>query len=354
MSSPAPGDRLMGVTQQQIADKLGLSQRAVSMALRGDERLSPETIERVWAMAQKLGYRPNTAARSIRSGRFNNVTVVLSSIEERSRFTIPFLNHLLACLDGHGMHLSIARIPDEKLVRPASLPRLLSELASDGLIINYLEHVPPALAELVEQSSQPAVWVGAKLHHDCVYPDALAAGRMATEHLLNLGHERIIYFDPISEDSLAKAHYSSVDRREGYTAAMQASGLTPEHWEMLSPWRNDLESALAMFERSEQPTAVICAWQSHLAALAHAAGLRGLRIPQDLSVVVISDPNVEGPVRMTRVAFDFKHRAEETVRMLMDQIDGTATGPADAVAIQPQLLVRDSTTRPAGNDRSQQ
>jgi DNA-binding LacI/PurR family transcriptional regulator len=342
----------MGVTQQQIADKLGLSQRAVSMALRGDERLTPETIERVWTTARELGYRPNTAARSIRSGRFNNVTVVLSSIEERSRFTIPFLNHLLACLDEHDMHLSIARIPDERLVRPASLPRLLSELTSDGLIINYLEHVPPALAELVEQSSQPAVWVGAKLHNDCVYPDALAAGRLATEHLLELGHERIVYFDPISQNDLAKVHYSTIDRREGYAAAMQARGLTPEHWEMLSPWRNDLDSATAMFDRAEQPTAVICAWQSHLPALSHAAGLRGLRIPQDLSVVVISDPDVDGPVRMTRVAFDFKHRAEETVRMLMNQINGTATGPAGPVAIQPQLIVRDSTTRPGENDRS--
>ena len=83
------------VTQQELADKLGLSQRAVSMALRGDKRISPATSQRVWDLANQLGYRPNMAAKSMRYGRFNNITVVLSAKAEDSRFTIHFLNTLI-------------------------------------------------------------------------------------------------------------------------------------------------------------------------------------------------------------------------------------------------------------------
>jgi LacI family transcriptional regulator len=342
----------MGITQREMADRLGLSQRAVSMALQLDERLSPSTIQRVWELAKASGYRPNMAAKVMRTGRFNNITVVLSARHENSRLTMPFVNALLGELENHGMHLSIVRVPDARLTRPDSLPRLLFELAADGLIINYLEHVPDALVSLVEQSAQPAVWVGVRLKKDCVYPDAYLAGKLATEHLIELGHRRISYFHPISEKDLGHTHYANADRLAAYVDVMSAHGLQPDHWEKLTQWRSILDSARLLVNRPDPPTAVICSWQSVLPSLLYATAQRGLSIPEDLSIVVLSDPDLDAPMPMTRVEFDFDRRAKVAVDMLMHKIDASSASPADSAAIPPRFVKGRSTAEPGRPEAS--
>lgn len=331
------------ITQKELGQKLGISQRAVSMALQGDRRISEQTVKRVWEYAQAHGYRPNMAARTVKSGRFNNITVVLSAVESRSRFTIPFLNALLVELNLHGLHLSIARVDDAELTSPVALPRLLHQQAADGLIINYLEDIPESLKTLVQNSSQPVVWVGAKVAHDCVYPDCRAESRLAVEHLVALGHRRIAYFVPKTALEEKRIHFSTLERAQEYEAMMTKLGLPVNVWSRTTAYPSDLESALALFQRDSRPTAVICAWQVHLPALLYAAGLSGLRIPQDLSVLVYCDPYLNGPLPMTRLEMDFKKRAQAAVSILVDRIEGRTTEPVAPVSIPPVFVQGDST-----------
>jgi len=164
------------ITQKEIARRLKVTQQTVSLALSGDGRISEEVREKVRELARKHGYRPNLAARTMQSGRLGNVILVPSNLPGDHSLELDFLRILHDELLARDLHLSYVQVPDEELTQSESLPRLLREVAADGIIIHYSMNAPAALKELVERTTQPVVWVSDKLKHDCVYDDGVAAG----------------------------------------------------------------------------------------------------------------------------------------------------------------------------------
>jgi len=351
------------ITQKELARRLQISQQAVSMALSGDDRISLETRDKVCELARRHGYRPNLAARTIRSGRFGNIILVPGNLPGDQSLDPLFLDALHDKLVDHDLHISYVRIPDAELTKPRSLPRLLREMAGDGLIIHYSMDAPPALKELVEKTPQPVVWVSGKLTHDCVYPDDVAAGRMAAEHLVTLGHRRIAYFFPY-EGSMNEPwmHHVHMDRYEGYAQAMEQAGLEPvfwkEHWQgsvRRENWGRNTEkayrlsrreAAMALLQKNPRPTAIVC--QKHLTLyLLHAADQMGIRIPDDLSILAFSNPKpVMFPMELTRVEPDFDRYAQAAVEMLTRKMSGQRKS-CDPVLIAPVFHSGETTAPPA-------
>jgi LacI family transcriptional regulator len=248
--------------------------------------LRPETRQRVLLAAREMGYRPNAAAKAISKGRFGAVGLLLSTNGGRSRISPGLLDGIYHRLAAEDLKLTVVMLPDERLTSDGIVPSLLREWSCDGLLINYTDHIPQRMIDLIEQYQLPSVWINTRRPFDCVHPDDYGAGMAAAQKLMELGHTRIAYLDYNNGyDDLADAHYSVRDRQAGYEAAMRGAGLHPQvlrerkkvdPGERLALWR-------AALSGPGRPTAVI-AYSLPVRVLVDARNW-GIEIPRGLSLM---------------------------------------------------------------------
>lgn len=289
--------RTKKVTQQELAQRLGLSQMTISYALRGSEMVSQATRDHVQKEAARLGYRPNSSAQAMRNGKFGCVAMVDSTVVDRSSyFGGDLISGVHDALLARDTHLTIARLPDHELTDASFMPKILRQLMVDGLLINYFAQIPQRLVELVKQFRLPAIWLNSKQSHDCIYPDDYQAAQRSVAYLMQLGHRRIGYLDHMSDrpekhDPTSLVHYSVTDRFAGYVDAMREAGL-PVH-DFLGPhkrmWDDPLKVVTDWIAQPNRPTAVICYDRRVVTQLIHAAMMADLRVPDDLSLMTFED-----------------------------------------------------------------
>lgn len=278
-------------TMQDIADRVGVHQSTVSNVLNGKFKAerpdAAQRADRIRRMAEELGYRPSVAARATRTGRTGFLGMIRSPRLSCSVHEPSFDTGLDEALHARGLCLLRDVIDDAD-----DAPRIVRENAVDGLIINYAFGTPKPVRDLLDRCRIPAVWINRKRDANCVRPNDEGAGYEATRFLIDHGHRRIEFIAERSEREgwQTEPHYSKADRHEGYARAMREAGLTP----LLVPF--DAPADLSTFaskgytlrayckllDRAELPTAVVC--ESGRTML-HAAALRGLSVPGDLSVI---------------------------------------------------------------------
>jgi len=224
------------ITMEQIARQANVSRMTVSNVLSGRYKAKRPTAvdraERIRRIAREMGYRPNAAARAVRSGRFGMIALLLATRRVHSMLPEGLLNGVYAALSESELRLEVAALPDEQFASEQRMPTVLRELAADGMLIDYTGPVPQRTLELIEAHRVPAIWLNVKRPTDCVHPDDYGAGCKATRRLLDLGHQRIGYMDFWHQQSAADSHYSTIDRCRGYEQVMVEAGLTPR---MLGP-----------------------------------------------------------------------------------------------------------------------
>jgi LacI family transcriptional regulator len=277
--------RIIMATMNDIARLASVSQATVSSVLNahaGSIRVSEATRQRIQRIAAEVGYLPNSSALAMRTGRFGCVGLLMSTIGERSNITSNLLSGLLDALSMHDLHLTLARVLDERLHKKTTVPKMLRQWLVDGLLINYTHEIPEELLDLSRTQHLPAIWLNSSLALECVRPDDFAAGRLATERLLAYGHQRILYV------VLGTSHYSDADRYAGYAAAMEAVGLSAQRL-CFGPEECCQQAVTACLASSQRPTAVL-AYMPTIARCVLTTALRqGLRVPQDLSLVTFDE-----------------------------------------------------------------
>lgn len=316
----------MSVTTADIARIVGVSQPVVSKVLHGGRtniRASQATRERILAVASQQGYRRNTAARAIRTGRFGCATLVLSAAGG-PRTTLPgnLLRGLSEALEAKKMHLTVASLPDEKLTSEGYVPRILREWMSDGLLINYNREIPQRMIDLIDEYAIPSVWLNCKRDHDCVYPDDFSAGREATRRLLDLGHRRIAYLNFFYQSGAS--HYSEDDRRDGYRQAMREAGLLEQVVEgaYLEPNGGEkrMEASVRLLTAPDRPTAVVAYCNVSLAHVVRTADQQGLVVPRDLSLITFGANSPLLGQQVATMPVPEVEEGREAVRMLIEKI----------------------------------
>jgi DNA-binding LacI/PurR family transcriptional regulator len=329
-------------TLSEIAKLAGVSKMTVSNVLNGRSKeawpSSAERANQIRQIAERLQYRPNAAAKAIAQGRFNNVAMVMGQTAQY--MPDGLLRGAAQALAERDMSLTITELPDAKLTNQGFVPKMLRELSSDGLLINYISNVPEAMERLLRSNHIPSAWINIKGPTDCVYPDDEAGARAATEHLLQLGHRRIAFVGGTGE-----GHYSDADRRGGYEATMRAAGRRPQVVAATTAaWRKDmtpastdtrLSACAALLASADRPTAVLAAEPDYAQPLMYAAALAGLAVPRDLSVITFADWVPDGlgvfcgfmHISMTKVG-------ATAVRLLAEKLENPAvTLPSVAVPL---------------------
>ena len=337
------------VSTKDIAQHIGISQRSVSKVLLGGKsnvRVSQATRRRIEEAARELRFRPNAAVQAVTRGRFKNVAFLMSTEDQTSNVTTGLMHGLHDALAGYDMHLTVARLSDEELSDRDRIPRILREWSADGLLINYTHRVPPLMEELIDHYRLPAVWANIKRARDCVYPDDAAAGRLATEHLLELGHRRIAYLSMTES-----RHYSVADRRTGYCKAMEEAGCEPRVMTPVFECKSRLPSTFVdtrasvcrgLLANASVPTAVVTYSEGEVYPLLLAAAQSGIRVPEDLSVVGIGDRMIGLGVPVTTVWYHAKKMGRIMVDRLMKKIE-EPRGSLPPLTV-PYLLTRGAST----------
>jgi LacI family transcriptional regulator len=289
----------MPVTIADIAARVGKSRQLVSAVLNGGlsgAKSSPATQAEIHRVAEAMGYRPNSAARAVSTGRFDTIGLLLSTTIWKSSLRLETLMGITAALAESELRLTVSGLPDETLVDGANLPTSLRRTHADGFLICYDTAIPPEMTRLLEALQVPVVWLNSLHAADCVVPDEEQAGRLVTEELLRRGHHRILYLDSFPRER--SNHFASGAKADGYVAAMQAAGCQP--WlanERPYGWEERQARIHDLLARPERPTAVIAAdGDDDPASVLYAAQALGLRVPIDLSLATIapSPPHLAG------------------------------------------------------------
>ncbi len=293
MTMPSDASSLRSTTQSDLAERVGVSLMTVQRALSGHPHVADQTRQRVEAAAIELGYRVNTAARTTRTGRFGTIALLLGTREGSSSLPQPLLEGIYHAAAARELNLMVVKISDDRLTDDAYVPRLLREVASDGLLIDYTHGIPQRMRDLIERTQTPAVWINSKQPHDCVHPDDYQAGRDATARLIAAGHREIAYADFTHGSAFPDPHYSAVDRLSGYLDEMADAGLlhrvirAQDEHDIAGDRRRTLP--LEILAQSHRPTAVICVGDTTAPGFLWGALRLGLEVPDDLSIILFSD-----------------------------------------------------------------
>jgi len=325
-----------------VAEAAGVSMQTVSRVARGFDNVSPDTRDRVQRAMDELGYRPNRAARALRSGRFRTIGVIMFSLASFGNMrTLEAIAEAAVAADFTITLLPMASRTEEGVRSAFSR---LHEQAVDGVVIIIESHIIDT-AEVVLPDGVPMVVVDSTgtTDHPSIDTDQADGARQATQHLLDLGHETVWHVaGPTSSYSAARrlaAWQDTLERAGRPVPPVFHGGWTTEHG-----YRAGLEIA----DRPEV-TAVFAANDQTALGVLRAAHERGRAVPSSLSVVGFDDsPEADSfwpPLTTVHQSFDEVGR--RAVANLLDQIDGVPVrGETDLVPVR--LVERASTAPPQG------
>ncbi|WP_433953066.1 LacI family DNA-binding transcriptional regulator [Curtobacterium flaccumfaciens] len=336
-------DRRGDVNLQAIAALAGVHISTASRVLRQAEPTKgwSASAQRVIAAAAELGYRPNRLAASLRTRRSNTIGVVMPRLADTVIATI--CQSVESAARSAGYQLLLTTPPDDMGAQLDAVDFLLSRQV-DGLIVSslHLSSPNPRLMDLpvpvIATNRHPGDWMPA------VVGDDVEGGRMATEHLLALGHRRIGVIAGPRHASTA------VERVAGFRLAHERRDLAVDDALVV---HSDFEveggvvGAHTLLSLSEPPTAIFAVNDTAAIGVMGAARQRGLRVPDDLSIVGYNDISVVAqlPTPMTTVHSPTALMGTVAVERLLAAIgDGALQGATLPVS----LVVRSSTGRPAG------
>ncbi len=320
------------VRLEDVAAEVGLSSASVSLVLRGVAGPSAETRERVLEAAARLGYRADRSASLLARRRTHllGVPVVL-----RDAFRAELAEEVQLAADAVGYTVALSAVTpvhDE-----ARVVETLLDLRCEALLLLSPALSPAALAELGSRTA--LVVMGRRIAADGfdvvrVADDVGIA--TAVEHLLGLGHRRIVHVDGGDEPMAA-------DRRAAFLAA--AAGVDAR----VVPGGYDeaAGSAAASALRRDLPTAVVAANDRSAIGLLDAFVRAGVRVPQDVSVVGYDDSALArlAHVDLTTVSQEGHLQAVRAVAAALERLDGDREAATESV-LAPRLVVRGSTGPP--------
>ncbi|MFB7738032.1 LacI family DNA-binding transcriptional regulator [Streptomyces sp. NPDC056112] len=329
-------------TIRDVAARAGVSKSLVSLVLRGSAGVRPGKRQAVLAAVEELGYRPNAAARSLSERRTRTVGVLLNDM--RNPWFVELLDGLNARLYDSGLHMLLA---DGHLNRRLGedLTRTFTELRVDGLVAVGTLRDPGALR--VAAGRVPTVVAGAREPElpgvDVVAGDDEQGARLATEHLIALGHRHIAH--------IAGRGAVGDLRRRGFEATMRAHGLAGtavvEQGDLTE--EGGYRATVRLLSRTRRPTAVFAVNDMACVGALSAAEESGLRVPRDLSLAGYDNTYLSRlrHVWLTTVDNASHDVGRRAAQRLLDRIDDPDL-PRTVDLTSPVLEVRGTTAPPAG------
>ena len=332
------------VTIHDVAARAGVGVGTVSRIVNGGAQVGPATRERVLAAIEELDFRPSRRGQAFARGRTSTVAVLVPFVTHPS--AIERVSGLIQGLRDTQLPVSIAdvELPEHQ---HDHLRALSADLRPEGLVVVSLHFTDEEQDGLRSAGVRPVLIDAEAPGLSCFVIDDERGGRMATQHLLEFGHQLIGFVGDLEHDTFGFT--SSERRHRGYLQALAAASLVPSE-EYQRTGRHGKNTALAaatrLLELDEPPTAVFAASDTQALGVLQAARERGLRVPEDLSVVGFDDIGVAALVDLTTVRQPLVESGREAARVVIEQIKDPAR-PAERHEMPLQLVVRGTTMQAA-------
>ena len=291
------------------------------------------------AAVEQLGYTPNLSARSLVTGRSHMLGLITVGSEDTGPIssTSGFAEGFTSRARMRSYYVSSTHVTDaDPQGLRTSLGYFLQQRFEGVVVLTPTIEVLNALK--AAQPALPFVTLGggAVFPNNSVSLDQTKGAVLATRHLIELGHQRIGHIaGPLRR-------FDAMERLAGWRETMSASNLDASRvWE--GDWSARSGSALAGQLFDSGATAVFCANDQTALGVMHAAKLRGIRVPEDLSIVGFDDmpeaPYFSTP--LTTIRQDHQRLGEDSVELLLGQI--VESYPSAEVLVEPTLVIREST-----------
>lgn len=322
-------------TLASVARAAGVSKQTVSNVLNSPDRVKKETQARVLEAIAALNYIPSPAARQLRTGRSQSIGMRLPPLGDgvsgviQDRFLHAVTDHAQAA----GYRITLFTAPDPT-AEALAYDELRAVAKLDGFIVIGTEPGDVRVSWLIK-NEVPFVtwgrqWDEGLAEHSWVDVDGAYGTRLATEHLLRQGHERVAFLGWPSDGGLGD------DRRRGWREALDEVGRDGT----FIPCVDDVQAARATvseLRRHEEVTAIVCASDS----LALGAYESTLRSQSSLAIVGFDDTPVAAALGISSVAQPHVESAEAVFDSLRAQLEDDDTS-AKNILLLPQLIIRNS------------
>lgn len=327
---------------KEVAQHAGVSKSTVSNTLNRPEIVMPETRERVLRSIAELGFIPNQQARQLNGVASQVIGLVV--IEANNPF---FMEAARAIEDAasEADHVMILCNSAGSKSKEEHFLRLLAGQRVRGVILT------PASGGAVDRAwldthPLPIVFLDHRnTEQDCsVSVDDVSGGALAAEHLLGLGHERIVFVGNVRE------HRQHAERLRGATGAVAAGGLDPATALVnLHVDGMDVADGLAAVDRilaaGAPPAAIFCANDVLAFGVYRGLAQRGIRAPEDVALMGYDDIDFAADwiVPLTSIRQPTRELGTRAAQLLLAHSSGDPSHTHEQIVLQPTLSVRQST-----------
>ncbi len=313
------------VTIKDIAAAAQVSASTVSLALRDDVRLRPETRDHIKQLAEKLRYIPSAQARGLQSRRSQLIGYLLRGFD--SSFFYQLLGHMsrVAAYSDYGILTSCASTAEFE----ARQLELMRSKNIDGLVVSgcFKENIP--LIHRFSDEGIPVVgccWFNRIAPYPNVETDNRMGGVLAGEHLLSLGHRRL---------GFCSFNICVIENR--YIGFLEAAQACPEASVKRAVGQDEIREMLLQPDR---PSAIFVHSDEDAVNLISVARELGLEVPRDLSVIGFNDMPIASMMNLTTLSQAREELGPVAFEMFIKMRGGEEVSD---LYLPPQLIVREST-----------
>ena len=351
----------MAVTLYDVAKQAGVNASTVSRALNDKANVNGDTKKRIHQIAQNLGYYPNRIARSLATQETSTLGLVMPAMKclEHTLFC-SMLEGIYEEIQGLGYSLSFS-VVDIDTQGEESAIRKLEEYRVDGLILGWFkeEYIEESRLAKLAQGNIPFVVIGnrhlSSQSINMITCDNFLGAYKATQHLIDLGHEKIAVILGNAGGTIA------TDRFRGFEAALAGAGI---HYseecrrrlvQEVESHNSSGETAMhSLLDEGGDFTAVFAFSDMFAAEAIRATQKRGYRVPDDYAIIGFDGAEYGALLNpgLTTVEQPYREIGKEAVLILRQLIDGGRSAK-NQVLVEPQLIIRESCgTHPERGQRA--
>ena len=350
--------RKQTVTIRHVAADAGVSLQTVSRVVNKAANVRPETVERVQASIDRLGYVPSLAAQRL-AGAHSYLILALNDRERtiadwRSRQDTDWVDQMLlggmlTCAE-HGYRMIVELVDTHSDHIERELLGAIAAVQPDGIILTPPHSGNRLIIDLLEDHGISFARIGSTSPGGgcMLVMDDERMGRLSTEHLLALGHRRIGFIAGPSDYEL------SAWRIDGWQRAMAAADAATTGLMVTGDFSraSGRDAAARLIGMDDPVTAIIASNDQMTLGALEAAREHGLHVPEDLSIVSFDDtPAVRfADPPLTAVAQPVAETTSRAVELIIAHRQGQEM-PAEAVIVPARLELRGTTARVAGRDQ---